>query len=106
MIRLHGTTTALGPIVIGEITDPVAIARFRASHEQAKRNSDWLQAHWGVLVPQAIGKFVAVAGQEAFVADTSEEAWARARAAHPEDEGAMCQYVRPKLGPWVYANYW
>ena len=61
--------------VIEEVTDPVEIARHRAQHERTRRNSDWLQSHWADLLPQARGKFVAVAGQEAFIADTAEEAW-------------------------------
>lgn len=47
---------------------------------------------------------MAVAGQEAFIADTHEEAWAKARAAHPDDDGAISQYVRFARGPRIYAN--
>lgn len=90
---------------IEEVDDPIEIARSRAHHERAQRNSDWLQAHWSELLPQAYDRFLAVAGQEAFIADTHEEAWARAKAAHPEDDGAISQYVRPPGGPRIYANY-
>jgi hypothetical protein len=45
-----------------------------------------------------------VAGQEAFIADTPEEAWAWARTNHPEDNGAFVQYVIPEKGPRIYAN--
>jgi hypothetical protein len=86
-----------------EITDPAERARNLARHERALRNSEWLQAHWQDLLPAARGKFVAVAGQEGFVADSPEEAWAWARAAHPEDDGAMVQYVRATTGPRIYA---
>jgi hypothetical protein len=79
------------PIIIEEVTDPAVIARALAQNERAKRNSDWLQAHWPDLLSQARGKHLAVAGQEAFIADTPEEAWAKARAAHPDDDGALCQ---------------
>jgi hypothetical protein len=58
------------------------------------------------LLPRAYGKFLAVAGQEAFLADTPEEAWALARAAHPDDDGAFSRYVRPPGGPRIYANRW
>jgi hypothetical protein len=95
---------SFGPIILGELTDPEAIARFWAGHEKATRNGEWLQSHWPDLLPQALGKFVAVAGQEAFIADTPQEAWAKANAAHPEDEGAICQYVRPERGPRIYAH--
>jgi hypothetical protein len=87
--------------VIEEVTDPAEIARFRAVVEPAGRNRDWLQYHWGDLLPQALGRFVAVAGQEAFIADTSQEAEARAVAAHPEDKGVIVQYVSPRKGPRI-----
>lgn len=73
------------------LSDPDELARFHAQHERHCRNSDWLEAHWGEVLPQARGKFLAVAGQEAFIADTPAEAWAWAKATHPEDNGAMVQ---------------
>jgi hypothetical protein len=93
-------------ITIEEVTDPAEIARHRAWHEKARRNADWLEMHWADILPQAHGKFVAVAGQEAFIADTPEEAVARARAAHPDDEGLLSQYVFPPGGPRIYGNRW
>jgi hypothetical protein len=73
--------------IIEEVTDPAEIARHRTWHEKATRNSEWLETHWADVLPQAYGKFIAVAEQEAFIADTPEEAVALARAAHPDDEG-------------------
>jgi hypothetical protein len=90
-------------LTIEEVTDPVQTARAREQHERARRNSYWLQAHWPDLLPRARGRHVAVAGQEAFIADTPEEAWAMAMAAHPDDTGALLQYVRPEQGPRIYA---
>ena len=92
--------------IIEEVTDPVQIARSRAQFERARRNSDWLQAHWPELRPRARGRFIAVAGQEAFIADTSEEARNMASAAHPEDNGMLVQYVLPGEGPRIYGNRW
>jgi hypothetical protein len=89
---------------IEEVTDPAEVARFRAWHEQFRRNSDWLQAHWADVIPQARGRFVAVAGQQAFLGDTAAEALAQARAAYPEDEGAFVRYVFPPGGPRIYAH--
>jgi hypothetical protein len=85
-------------------TDPAQLARAQVQNQRFKRNSDWLQAHWPDLLPQAFGKHLVVAGQEAFVADTSEEAWAMAEAAHPDDDGSFCQYVLPHRGPRIYAH--
>ena len=90
--------------VIEEVTDPDEIARILEQDERARRNSDWLQAHWPDLLPHAKGRHVAVAGQEAFIADTAEEAWAMAKAAHPDDTGALLQYVIPHPGPRIYAD--
>ena len=57
------------PIIMEEVTDPAVIARARAQDERFKRNSDWLQAHWSDLLPRVRGKHLAVAGEEAFIAD-------------------------------------
>ena len=89
--------------IIEEVTDPVEIARHHAQAERPRRNSDWLQAHWGDVLPQARGRFLAVAGQQAFIADSEEQARAEARAAHPDDDGLIAQYVRPERGPRIYA---
>jgi hypothetical protein len=87
-------------------TDPEEIAEGDAVRRQAKLNRDWLESHWADILPEARGKFVAVAGQEAFIADTDAEAWARAKAAHPEDRGAISRYVRASRGPRIYAHHW
>jgi hypothetical protein len=92
------------PLVIEEVTDPEEIARHQRVAEAGRRNSAWLEAHWGDLLPAARGKFVAVAGQEAFVADTPEEAIALAKVAHPDDPGRLIQYVIPERGWRIYAH--
>lgn len=92
--------------VIEEVTDPVECARAREQHERFKRNTDWLQANWDKVLPQALGKHLAVAGQEAFIADTAEQAWALAEAAHPDDTGMWVHYVIPEKGPRIYAHRW
>src|SRR5271166_2075259 len=88
---------------IEEINDPVEFARCKAQDERGKRNSDWLQAHWADLLPQAEGRFIAVACQEALIGSTHDEAWAMDRKAHPEDDGALSQYVFPGKGPRIDA---
>jgi hypothetical protein len=90
--------------VLEEISDPVQVKRGRVQLERAKANGTWLQAHWGEVLPLARGRFLAVAGQEAFIADTPEEAWKLARATHPQDDGAISQYVPQKGGPRIYDN--
>jgi hypothetical protein len=90
-------------LTIEEVNDPVTIARCRDQDERASRNSAWLQTHWTMILPKARGKFVAVANQEAFIGDTAQEAWERARTAHPEDDGIISQYVFPDRGSRIYA---
>jgi hypothetical protein len=88
-----------------ELVDAADVpGQMRAQDERFKRNSEWLRAHWCDLLPHALGKHLVVAGQEAFVADTSTEAWAMAQTAHPHDDGSFCQYVLPHRGPRFYAN--
>jgi hypothetical protein len=87
-----------------EVTDPDEIARHREGDEYFRRNSDWLASHWGDLLPGARGRFVAVAGQEAFIADSPDEAIAMAKAAHPDDPGLLIRYVIPERGWRIYAH--
>ena len=91
--------------IIEEVSDPTEIARARAQDKRHRRNSEWLQAHWADVLPQARGKFLAVAGQEPSIADTPEKAWAWVDATHPEDDGVIVHYVRPETGPRLYAGY-
>src|SRR5215471_17057670 len=90
--------------IIEEVTDPNEIARLQAQDERQRRNGEWLQAHWADVLPQARGKFLAVAGQEPFIADTPAAAWAWIDATHPEDDGAIVQYIRPDTGPRMYVD--
>jgi hypothetical protein len=106
-LRIGGLSIMIDShLTLEEVNDPAVIARVRAVDGQAERNSDWLEAHWAEILPGAVGKHLVVAGQEAFIADTSAEAWALAKSAHPNDEGALCQYVLPNRGPRIYAHYW
>ena len=92
------------PMIPEEITDPAELARIRAQDERHRRNQEWLAAHWSSLLPRARGQFVAVAGQEAFIAPTTAEAWAWVESAHPDDDGAIVRYVRSTPGPRIYAG--
>jgi hypothetical protein len=83
---------------------PEELKQRREQEQRARRNETWLQAHWPELRPRARGRHIAVANQEAFIADTPEEAWALAMAAHPDDDGALLQYVIPHEGPRIYAD--
>jgi len=93
-------------LVIEEVTDPVEIARHREQDEQFQRNLDWIESHWSDILPAAYGKYVAVAGQQAFVADSPQDARALAEAAHPNDKGIWVHYLRRPGGPRIYGNRW
>ncbi|MCU0980112.1 MAG: hypothetical protein MUF25_13240 [Pirellulaceae bacterium] len=79
-------------ITVLEVTDPQRIARHRSQDERHARNLQWLQAHWANL-PHSRGRYVAVADQQPFVADTAEAAWEWARSQHPDDDGAVVMFV-------------
>lgn len=93
-------------ITFQEITDAAVAEEHRDQREQFARNSQWLEGHWADLLPRARGRFIAVAGQEAFVADTPEDAWDWTSRVHPEDKGPVVQYVFPSEGPRSYAHRW
>ncbi len=92
-------------LILEEVNDPAEAPRCRAQHERGRRNLDWLESHWSE-VPEARGKHLAVAGQEAFIANTPEEAWAWVKAQYPEDDGGFVRYVIAEKGPRIYANRW
>ena len=93
------------PIVMSEMTDPIELAKARRRWAQADRNSAWLQAHVPEIYSQHRGKCICVAGEELFVADTPEEAFGRAKAAHPDDEGALSRYIPREKLERVYATF-
>ena len=74
-------------IVMEEVTDPEELAKARAQRERADRNAAWLQANASEVYSRNRGKHICVAGEELFVADTVEDVLARAKAAHPDDDG-------------------
>jgi hypothetical protein len=111
MIRIEGPGAQAwladkSRIVIEEVDDPAAAERLREAHEHSERNLTWLVGHWPDSLPAALGQFVAVAGQEAFIAADSLVAWESAHAAHPEDKGILVQYVNPAKRPGTCANRW
>ena len=107
-IRAIGARNRAWPlpdVVADDAVDPEEMERNRQRAEQSKRNLDWLQAHWDEVLPRVRGKYLAVAGQEAFVADTPEEAVALARAVHP-GEPVFVQYVFPEPAARIYTHRW
>jgi hypothetical protein len=87
---------------IEESGDATEVADVRSQHEHQRRNREWLQDHWEELVARARGRFLAVANQQAFIAETPEEAWEWVERTHPGDGGAFVQHVRATSGPRIY----
>src|SRR5437899_10930042 len=59
-------------ITIEEVPASARSERDRHANQQFHRNLKWLEAHWADVLLQSRGKFIPVAGQEAFIADTVE----------------------------------
>ena len=94
-----------GPrVTVFEVTDPDVVERHRQQDERHRRNLQWLQAHWGDL-PEPRGRYVAVADEQAFVAETAEVAWDWARSQHPDDNGAVVMFVPREKGWRIYLNH-
>ena len=90
--------TDLQPVLVEEETDPIEVARAQARHERFNRNWAWLEKH-AADVYRHRGKVIAIAGQELFVGDTTDEVLARAKAAHPEDDGLFTRIIPKDRGP-------
>lgn len=91
-------------VVMEEVTDPDDLARARAQRERFDKNAAWLQAHAAEVYTRYRGKCVVIAGEELFAAETPEEAWALAAAAHPEDDGSFIRYIPQEKVAWIYAH--
>jgi hypothetical protein len=97
-------TNSEARIVVEEVTDPDENAAAGARRERFDRNSAWLQAHVKEVYSRYRGKCVVIAGEELFAADTPEDAWALADAAHPEDDGSFIRYIPREKMARIYAN--
>ena len=93
------------PIVIEfENSDsPEEAAAARKQSEQFHRNSTWLEEHILEIGEICRGKVICIAGQELFVGDTTCEAVAKAKAAHPDDKGLFTRYIYKEKAARIYA---
>jgi hypothetical protein len=80
-------------IIMEEVTDPEELARGQAQRERFDRNLAWFKAHASEIFPCHRGKYICIAGEELFVADTAKQAIALAKAAHPDDDGQFLHYI-------------
>jgi hypothetical protein len=96
-------STAVVPAVemVEAVMDPEEFAEAAARRAQADRNAAWFQEHVGELYLKYRGNYVCVAGQQSFGGQDPYEVLARARAAHPDDQGCYLHYVPRKRLPRV-----
>lgn len=92
------------PVVMEEVTDPEELARAQARRERFDRNFAWFQTRASEFFTRYRGKCIVIAGEELFVADTPEDAWSLAEAAHPEDEGSFIHYIPKDKVARIYAH--
>jgi hypothetical protein len=92
------------PIFMEEVTDAEQLAEAQARRERYARNVQWLRDHAAEVFSCNRGKHVCIAGAELFVGDTAEEALARARVAHPEDDGRYLRYIPRERVARIYAD--
>ena len=101
MIRI-----AAVPVVLEELSDADELAKAKAQDERFQRNWDWFQTHCAEIYPENAGKILCIAGQETFAGETTDEAVAKAKAAHPEDDGRFTVIVPRQKGIRIYAHPW
>ncbi|MBI4517175.1 MAG: hypothetical protein HY699_15325 [Deltaproteobacteria bacterium] len=93
-----------GSVVMEEVTDPAELAKARAQRERFDRNAAWLQEHVPEIYSRYRGKYICVAGEELFVADTPQEARALAKVVHPDDDGSFVRYIPREKVARIYAG--
>ncbi len=89
---------------VAEVTDPAELAASNARQARFERNLSWFGEHAVEIGATHRGQCICVAGQELFAAGTPQEALALARAAHPEDDGFLLQYIYREKLDRIYAH--
>ena len=83
----------MSTLTFEEVTDPEELKRARAQRQHFDRNAAWFQRHTAELFERYHGQCVCIAGEEAFAADTPQQALALATQAHPDDDGRFVDYI-------------
>lgn len=83
-------------------SDADLCAEIAARLARCRRNVRWLERHAADAYAQR-GKYICIAGQELFVAETPEEAIRAAESAHPDDDGRLTLYIPLEKAVRVYA---
>ena len=91
-------------VTMQEVTDPQELTEARARRTLFDHNETWLQAHVADIYRRYRGRFICIAGEELFVADTADAAYASGKSAHPDDDGRFVRYIPKEKLPRVYAD--
>ena len=91
-------------IVMEEVTDPGELNKARVQDEGFERNFAWFRAHANETFAQNRGKYIGIAGQRLFIADTPDEVFAETKRAYPEDDGRFIHYIPKEKLARIYAN--
>jgi len=102
--RGSGGASIPSVVMVMETDDPDELALSQEQVEQFNCNANWLEVHGDEIFALYRGKYVCVAGEEPFVAETASEAIALAKAAHPEDHGRFLYRVPKEKTAWTYAS--
>jgi hypothetical protein len=96
----------MSAITMTEVTDPEEVARAKAQFDLFDRNIEWYKAHASEIFRKHRGRHICIAGQELFVADTSQDARALGKQAHPEDNGTFAMFIPKEKLARIYADRW
>lgn len=91
-------------ITLEEVTETEDLAQAQQQHERFGRNFAWFQAHASEIYANYRGKCICIAGEELFVAETPEKAFALGTAAHPDNDGSFVHYIPIEKMTRIYAN--
>ena len=107
MIRAVGTGPRQMPPVLmyEEVLSPDELARARSLRATFQKNMAWASANAVEINRTCRGKFICVAGEQLFAADSPKQAHALAVAAHPAEDAATYSCFVPTTDrPKIYAN--
>ena len=90
-------------IELVEVTDPEEIRQANEQRQQFDRNCEWLRTNVPAVFEKHRGRVICVSNEQLFVADTSEEVIALAKAAHPDEMGWFTRIIPREKVPRIYA---
>jgi hypothetical protein len=93
VIESQAKSWPVTPVVAFIESSPPDAARAAEQLVRAERNTTWFEAHAADIYRTHRDRFICVAGQELFVAETPEAVLAAAQTKHPDDDGRIIRYI-------------